>query len=179
MNILKYKGDLDTNNSIALLIILAIVLVVCIIMGTMFKGESNKSRNVLIYKSYSNYAYSSVYNGTVIMTDGSIYTWNSNGLVEDDLSNENNFIRFINNKGTKKINIVNSSDLEQMKEYINSIKYYKTLSTNCHGADIGETKYSIFINGMEVPLKINGDCDGETNNKNAIKLIELADKYLN
>lgn len=69
--------------------------------------------SVLVEKSYSNYAWGKVYNGTAICSNGKIYQFDGKLDKENVLKSENK---------KKKIKTVSDGDLRLIKEYITNIE---------------------------------------------------------
>lgn len=122
---------------------------------------------VLVEKSYANYAWGKVYNGTVICNNGEIYEFDGELDKVDVLKSQNT---------KKKIKTVSESDLRLIKEYITSIEEkYEEKSVGC---DMGSSSISIYSNDKRIVLSETGDWERNNTSKYTRELLQIISKYL-
>ena len=181
---------MKTKKKVIILIILALVIAIIGIL-IINKPKEEKEFQVpafFIVKSYSNYAWSTQFNGTAIFDDGTIYNWDyeekTDGnyfdyIGDNDIETQSGMKNFILEKGSKKIIKVSSNDLEKLKEYIKNLNDKDIdYEEKCLGADMGETSISVYKEDKEYILSSSGDCEGTSKSKNATNILEIIDKYL-
>lgn len=158
---------MKNKKKVTIIIIVALVIaIIGILIITKPKEEKEyQAPAFLIVKSYSNYAWSTVFNGIAIFEDGTIYSWDYEEITDgnyndyignNDISTQSGIKDFILNKGTKKTEKVSDDDLNELKKYINNLN------------DEEDKKYT---------LSINGDCEGQSKTKNAKKILDIINKY--
>lgn len=122
---------------------------------------------VLVEKSYANYAWGQVYNGTVICNNGEIYEFDGRLDKVDVLRSEN--IK-------KKIKTVSEGDLRLIKEYITRIE--EIYEERHVGYDMGSFFISIYSNDKEIVLRQTGDWEIINTSKYTGELLQIINKYL-
>ena len=180
---------MKNKKKVTIIIIVALVIaIIGILIITKPKEEKEyQAPAFLIVKSYSNYAWSTVFNGIAIFEDGTIYSWDYEEITDgnyndyignNDISTQSGIKDFILNKGTKKTEKVSDDDLNELKKYINNLNDEDVnYEENCLGADRGETSISVYKEDKKYTLSTSGDCEGQSKTENAKKILDIIKKY--
>ncbi len=125
----------------------------------------NSSDNKLIEYSFSNFAWSYIYYGELIMDNGDVYLFNCS---DKHSYNSNECI-------TKKVDTISNSDMNKILKYRDSIseKYKSKNEMN----DYGEVSISMVKDDIEILLIGKGDNKITNSSKNVNKLLKILKKY--
>lgn len=138
-------------------------------------------KKILAEKSYSNFAWGVQYTTSIIFNDGTIFTWNFSGSLNDypffNNDSKEYRINYILENGTKESKKVSITDLELMENSIESLE--DSIKIKYPGADQGTSCTSVWnSNGTEIKLRLSGDAEGKNKEKNAKKILEIIDNYI-
>lgn len=138
-------------------------------------------KKILAEKSYSNFAWGVQYTTSIIFDDGTIFTWNFSGSLNDYpfFTNDSKEYRknYILENGTKESKKVPITDLEFMENFIESLE--DSIKIKYPGTDQGTSCTSVWnSNGTEIKLRLSGDAEGKNKEKNAKKILEIIDNYI-
>ncbi len=136
------------------------------------------AENILIEKSYSNWAWRFIYEGYIVYGDGNIYSFSTN---DKDTYQEitQNMDLYISQHGILEDQQIAADDLQKMLTYIGYIDPSKQSDKITGGYDMGQE--SIFIyepaDQSRILLKESGDVRSHNTSDYAPELIELIEKY--
>ncbi len=169
-----------------IIIILIIILVFGFLLLVLLKNnkkETNNYRNelnndekeILVEKTYSNYAWSITVNKKVIFNDGTIYYFSLSGNMNEMSNyNINDAKSLVLEHGSKLDYKASEQDLKIIESEIKKVKEIE--NKECRGADQGSHTIAVYKDNEEIIIDESGDCEGHNDEYN--KLISTINKYL-
>ena len=181
---MEQKSNKKRNLLIILLLIIVIIIGFFIYKfcdNKNYKDTLNKeNKRILVESSYSNYAWTAQFSGTVIFNDGTIYSWNSNNKKENgnyNINSTDGLKSYVLENGKKRLKRVTSKDIEKIENYINNLE--DTIDIEYPGADQGTSRISVWnSDDQKITLSLKGDSVGENKSEIAQELLKLIDRYL-
>ncbi len=140
-----------------------------------------KSSNILVEYSYSNYAWSKTYKGCVIFDDGSLYEFDIDFPIPDEynIDDTDSFSNYILKYGKKKKTKLLNGDLENLKENVEKYALSgDSFNIDYIGSDIGNTVIKVYYNNEKFLISTSGDANGKSTSDEGEYIFLKAAKYL-
>ena len=172
------------------LVMILIIIIPLILIGLILTNNGHilgsVKKQILLEKSYTNFAWGQTYEGMAICTDGTVYKWNMDDKYFDELS-EAKYGYSLNLEDASSIILkyaelttirVSSKDLESLKKNISNLNGYTSLEYG--GSDMGSHSVIVWDYSKKqiTTIKTYGDMVGENETEEAQEIIRIADKYL-
>lgn len=126
------------------------------------KMDISRDDTLIVYR-HSNFAWSKVDYGEIILKDGTRYRYNC--AIDD-----------IDGCVYKKVKNISSKDLKLLKKYGNKLNDKKISNKNV-GNDMGETSISYIANDKTIYLKGRGDNQIDNNSSESKNILKILKKY--
>lgn len=160
---------------IAILILVLLIASIIIAFKLSLKDVNiPQEKHILIEKSYSNYAWGHVYEGTFICTDGTIYKFDYSNSKSMDKINEEYMLKH-SKKTHKKIS---KNDMKIL--YENAVNLKDKIKRKNVAMDAGSHSISVWVpnKNKKIYIKESGDFKGTNNTKESKVIRFILKKYL-
>lgn len=170
---------MKNKSNILIIFTLIVMISIVVIVSLIPKRSDYIDTKFVILNTYSNYAWTTNFQGSAIYDDGTIYTWNEtnkNKLNEYQIGTPQGIKKYIEDEAKKSNKKVSDRDLIELKKYINSLK--DNIKLQYPGADQGTNTISVITNNnIEIVLKKTGDSVGENKTQESQNIIKIVEKY--